>query len=59
MCRSGGVTTAANSIALSQSAASQALAELADAAGSPDNVTVIVLDEGTVTGTAVLGAAGA
>jgi PPM family protein phosphatase len=35
------------------------LAGLADAAGSPDNVTVIVLDEGTVTGTAVLGAAGA
>jgi len=35
------------------------LAELADAAGSPDNVTVIVLDEGTITGPAVLGAAGA
>jgi PPM family protein phosphatase len=35
------------------------LAGLADAAGSPDNVTMVVLDEGTVTGTAVLGAAGA
>ncbi len=35
------------------------LAGLADAAGSPDNVTVIVIDEGTGTGTAVLGAAGA
>jgi PPM family protein phosphatase len=33
------------------------LAELADAAGSPDNVTLIVIDEGTVTGMAVLGAA--
>ena len=35
------------------------LAELSDAAGSPDNVTVVVIDEGTITGTAVLGAAGA
>jgi PPM family protein phosphatase len=35
------------------------LAGLADAAGSPDNVTVIVIDEATITGTAVLGAAGA
>jgi PPM family protein phosphatase len=34
------------------------LAELAEAAGSPDNVTVIVADEGAVTGPAVLGAAG-
>ncbi len=33
------------------------LAGLADAAGSPDNVTVIVIDEGTATGTAILGAA--
>jgi PPM family protein phosphatase len=34
------------------------LAELAEAAGSPDNVTVIVIDEGAVTDPAVLGAAG-
>jgi PPM family protein phosphatase len=34
------------------------LLERADAAGSPDNVTVIVIDEGTSTAAAILGAAG-
>ena len=39
-------------------AAVEQLLERADAAGSPDNVTVIVIDDPVGTGTAILGAAG-
>jgi protein phosphatase len=39
-------------------AAVDQLLERADAAGSPDNVTVIVIDGSAVTGTVILGAAG-